>query len=97
MSPRPIRRPIWSACWTQPWRTPVPTSMKYAGTPLSEQTKWPLRSASRALSCMMRSVRRATGLLARAIQHEVDHLNGVLFIDHVTDPSSIEDMRDTRR
>lgn len=24
------------------------------------------------------------GLLARAIQHEVDHLNGVLIIDHVT-------------
>jgi peptide deformylase len=42
-------------------------------------------------------LRRATGLLARAVQHEVDHLNGVLFTDHVTDPSSIEDMRDTRR
>ena len=38
-------------------------------------------------------IRRATGLLARAIQHEVDHLNGVLFIDHVTDPSTIEDLR----
>jgi peptide deformylase len=38
-------------------------------------------------------IRRATGLLARAIQHEVDHLNGVLFIDHVTDPSTIEDIR----
>ena len=25
----------------------------------------------------------ATGLLARAIQHEVDHLDGILFIDHV--------------
>jgi peptide deformylase len=42
-------------------------------------------------------LRRATGLLARAVQHEIDHLNGVLFIDHVTDPSSIEDIRDTRR
>lgn len=38
-------------------------------------------------------IRRATGLLARAIQHEVDHLNGVLFIDHVSDPSTIEDIR----
>jgi peptide deformylase len=38
-------------------------------------------------------IRRATGLLARAIQHEVDHLNGVLFIDHVADPSTIEDIR----
>ena len=26
----------------------------------------------------------ATGFLARAIQHEVDHLNGVLFIDRMT-------------
>ena len=25
----------------------------------------------------------ATGLLARVIQHELDHLNGVLFIDHL--------------
>ena len=24
----------------------------------------------------------ATGLLARALQHEIDHLNGVLFVDH---------------
>jgi peptide deformylase len=27
---------------------------------------------------------RARGLLARAIQHEVDHLNGILFIDRMT-------------
>ena len=27
---------------------------------------------------------RAGGLLARAIQHEVDHLNGILFIDRMT-------------
>jgi peptide deformylase len=27
----------------------------------------------------------AEGLLARAICHEIDHLNGVLFIDRVTD------------
>lgn len=38
-------------------------------------------------------VRRATGLLARAIQHEIDHLNGVLFTDHVADPATIEDIR----
>jgi len=25
----------------------------------------------------------ATGLLARALQHEVDHLNGILFIDRM--------------
>jgi peptide deformylase len=27
---------------------------------------------------------RCGGLLARAIQHELDHLNGVLFIDRMT-------------
>jgi peptide deformylase len=27
---------------------------------------------------------RCSGLLARAVQHEVDHLNGVLFIDRMT-------------
>ena len=26
-----------------------------------------------------------SGLLARVIQHEIDHLNGVVFIDHVSD------------
>lgn len=41
-------------------------------------------------------IRRATGLLARAIQHEVDHLDGVLFIDHVSDPATIEDIRDQK-
>ena len=33
-----------------------------------------------------------TGLLARAIQHEADHLNGVLFIDR-TDPVQIEPLK----
>ena len=27
---------------------------------------------------------KATGLLAVCIQHEIDHLNGVLFIDHIS-------------
>jgi peptide deformylase len=30
------------------------------------------------------SVERAEGLLARVLQHEIDHLNGILFIDHVS-------------
>ncbi len=34
--------------------------------------------------------RGATGLLAHIFQHEVDHLNGILFIDHAKD---IEEMR----
>ena len=27
----------------------------------------------------------AEGMLARVIQHELDHLNGTLFIDHLSD------------
>jgi peptide deformylase len=27
---------------------------------------------------------KASGLLARALQHEVDHLNGILFIDRMS-------------
>ncbi|MBN1577479.1 MAG: peptide deformylase [Chitinispirillaceae bacterium] len=30
------------------------------------------------------TIEQAAGLLARALQHEIDHLNGVLFIDHVS-------------
>jgi peptide deformylase len=26
----------------------------------------------------------ASGLLAACVQHEIDHLNGVLFIDHIS-------------
>ncbi|MFP4013493.1 MAG: peptide deformylase [Chitinispirillaceae bacterium] len=29
-------------------------------------------------------IENAEGLLARALQHEIDHLNGILFIDHVS-------------
>lgn len=29
-------------------------------------------------------VLRCNGLLARCVQHEVDHLNGILYIDHMT-------------
>jgi len=31
----------------------------------------------------------ADGLLARVLQHEVDHLNGVLFTDRVRDPKTL--------
>ena len=30
---------------------------------------------------MKRKQKKATGLLARCIQHETDHLNGILFIE----------------
>jgi peptide deformylase len=32
----------------------------------------------------------ASGLVARIIQHEIDHLDGILFIDKVSDPSKIK-------
>jgi peptide deformylase len=35
---------------------------------------------------------RAHDYLARIFQHEVDHLDGVLFIDRVTDPSKIHEI-----
>jgi len=33
--------------------------------------------------------RKASDLLAQAIQHEVDHLNGVLYIDYLSDKSQL--------
>jgi peptide deformylase len=33
----------------------------------------------------------ATGLLAQIFQHEIDHLNGILFIDHASDIGKMED------
>ena len=32
----------------------------------------------------------ADGLMARCIQHEIDHLNGVLFVDKVTDQDELK-------
>jgi peptide deformylase len=32
---------------------------------------------------------KATGLKAQALEHELDHLNGVLFVDHVASPESL--------
>ena len=32
---------------------------------------------------------KADGLMARCIQHEMDHLNGVLFVDRVTDEAGL--------
>lgn len=40
----------------------------------------------RALDTKGREVRfKATGFLARVLQHEIDHTNGILFIDHIKD------------
>lgn len=35
-------------------------------------------------------IHEATGLLAQCFQHEMDHLDGSLFIDRVKDPSTLE-------
>jgi peptide deformylase len=32
---------------------------------------------------------KAEGLLARVFQHEIDHCNGILFIDHIEDPEKV--------
>lgn len=39
-----------------------------------------------------RRLRKADGLLGWAIQHEVDHLNGVLFTERMRDPSTLRDI-----
>jgi peptide deformylase len=37
-----------------------------------------------------KSVRiKASGLMAQALEHELDHLNGVLFVDHVESPEKL--------
>ena len=37
----------------------------------------------------------ARGFLARALQHEIDHLDGILFIDHIKDnPNAFSRMND---
>lgn len=38
-------------------------------------------------------IRKATGLLARALQHEIDHLDGVLFTERMRDLSTLKDYR----
>lgn len=36
---------------------------------------------------------KAQGLLARAFQHEIDHINGILFIDRVDSPEKLRRIR----
>lgn len=36
----------------------------------------------------------ATGFLARVFQHEIDHTNGILFVDHVKDASKLFRLED---
>lgn len=39
-----------------------------------------------------RRLRKANGLLGRALQHEIDHLNGILFTERMTDLSTLKDL-----
>ena len=52
-----------------------------------------LRPSSIKLSCRDEMGRpkkmNAEGLMARCIQHEIDHLNGILFVDKVTDQDEL--------
>jgi peptide deformylase len=44
----------------------------------------------KGLDSQGRAVRiKAEGLLARVLQHEIDHCDGILFIDHIEDPEKI--------
>jgi len=43
-----------------------------------------------------RRLRKAGGLLGWAIQHEVDHLNGVLFTERIRDLSTLRDITNER-
>lgn len=36
---------------------------------------------------------KAEGLLAQAIEHEIDHLNGYLYIDHIEDSDSLQKIK----
>ena len=37
------------------------------------------------------------GLLARALQHEVDHLNGILFVDRISPAAKVSVKRKLKR
>lgn len=53
---------------------------------ISEEIERPLQVMVKGLNLDGKEIRiEADGLLARAFQHEVDHLNGILFIDHLED------------
>ena len=39
----------------------------------------------------------ADGLLSRALQHEVDHLNGILFVDRISPASKLSVKRKLKR
>ena len=50
---------------------------------IGQPAAWNLRHTKATLDGESIEI-EATGLLARAIQHEVDHLNGILFVDRMS-------------
>ncbi|MCS7051290.1 MAG: peptide deformylase [Thermomicrobium sp.] len=49
----------------------------------------------KALNLEGREVRvKARGLVARVLQHEIDHLDGILFVDRIEDRSTLRYIRD---
>jgi peptide deformylase len=51
----------------------------------SEKVSRPLKMAVRAMNIKGEEIQiEAEGLLARCLSHEIDHLNGVLFLDHLS-------------
>jgi peptide deformylase len=51
----------------------------------SETVSRPLKMVVRALNINGEEIQiEAEGLLARCLSHEIDHLNGVLFVDHLS-------------
>ena len=40
---------------------------------------------------------KAEGLLAEALQHEIDHINGMLFVDHLPSMDMLRQVRSKRR
>ena len=52
---------------------------------MTAEVKRPEKIVVEGIDIQSESVRiEADGLLARVLQHEVDHLNGVLFIDRIS-------------
>ena len=37
---------------------------------------------------------KATGYFAHVVQHEIDHLNGILFVSHINNPENLWKLRD---
>ncbi|RCK80004.1 MAG: Peptide deformylase [Candidatus Ozemobacter sibiricus] len=65
---------------------------------LREKVERPARVIARATDLEGKEFEvQADGLLARAIQHELDHLDGVLFIDRISKARRIQLKRDLER